>query len=413
MTENLETSKSEPSHLNQEETEISVLDLLVALGRKKHVFIGTVVVAVVIGILLALFLPKNYTAEVTLLPPQSQNSLSSMLSSELGGLGAMASLAGGSLGLKNPNDRYVAMFKSRTVEDAMVQKYGLMHEYHAKLLSAARKEFESHAKVDGDTKDGLIHISVTDRNPMRAAELANGYVAEFRDLSQHLAISEAAQRRLFYQSQMQQAQDQLTAAEAAMVKAEQQTGIIQVGGQTEALIQEGAQLRGQIAAKEAEIEGLRSFAASGNPNLQQAEQELSSLQQQLSALAGNGKGSDSDLLIPRGKLTDAEFDYLRKYRDVAYYQSIVNVLAQQYELAKLDEAKEGALIQVVDPAIPPDHKSSPKRGLILVASLLIGIFFGILFALLAEGWEALKNDPEDGAKIDAVRQAFRPRHSKA
>lgn len=413
MTENLETLKSEPSHGNQEEAEISVLDLLAALGRKKYIFIRTVVVAVVIGILLVLFLPKNYTAEVTLLPPQSQSSLGSMLSSELGGLGAMASLAGGSLGLKNPNDRYVAMFRSRVVEDAMVQKYGLMQEYHAKLLSVARKDFESHAKVDGTTKDGLIHISVTDRNPQRAAELANGYVAEFRDLSQHLAISEAAQRRLFYQSQMQQAQDQLTEAEAAMVKAEQQTGIIQVGGQTEALIQEGAQLRGQIAAKEAEIEGLRSFAAPGNPNLQQAEQELSSLQQQLSALAGNGKGAEGDLLIPRGKLTDAEFDYLRKYRNVAYYQSIVNVLAQQYELAKLDEAKQGALIQVVDPAIPPDHKSSPKRGLILVASLLVGIFFGILFALLAEGWEALKNDPENSAKIEAVRQAFRLRHSKA
>lgn len=413
MTENLETLKSEPSHGNQEEAEISVLDLLAALGRKKYIFIRTVVVAVVIGILLVLFLPKNYTAEVTLLPPQSQSSLGSMLSSELGGLGAMASLAGGSLGLKNPNDRYVAMFRSRVVEDAMVQKYGLMQEYHAKLLSVARKDFESHAKVDGTTKDGLIHISVTDRNPKRAAELANGYVAEFRDLSQHLAISEAAQRRLFYQSQMQQAQDQLTEAEAAMVKAEQQTGIIQVGGQTEALIQEGAQLRGQIAAKEAEIEGLRSFAAPGNPNLQQAEQELSSLQQQLSALAGNGKGAEGDLLIPRGKLTDAEFDYLRKYRNVAYYQSIVNVLAQQYELAKLDEAKQGALIQVVDPAIPPDHKSSPKRGLILVASLLVGIFFGILFALLAEGWEALKNDPENSAKIEAVRQAFRLRHSKA
>lgn len=413
MTENSMTLKPEPSVMKEEEAEISLLDLLVALGRKKHVFLWTVVIVLVIGILLALFLPKKYTAEVTLLPPQSHSSLSSMLSSELGGLGAMASLAGGGLGLKNPNDRYVAMFQSRTVEDAMVKKYGLMQEYHAKLLSVARKAFENHVQVDGSTKDGLIHIKVTDRNPQRAAELANGYVDEFRDLSQNLAISEASQRRLFYQSQMQQAQNQLAVAEAAMVKAQQQTGIIQVGGQTEALIQEGAQLRGQVAAKEAEIEGLRSFAAPGNPNLQQAEQELSSLQAQLSALAGNGKGTEGDLLVPRGKLTDAEFDYLRKYRDVAYYQSIVNVLAQQYELAKLDEAKEGALIQVVDPAIPPDHKSSPKRGLILVASLAVGVFLGILFALLSEGWDGLKRDPENWAKISDVRQAFRfkPRHS--
>lgn len=398
----------------QQEDEISLLDLLAALGRKKHIAGWTILVFLIIGALLVFLLPKEYTAEVTLLPPQqSSSSLSSLISSQLGGLGAVASLAGGSLGLKNPNDRYVAMFQSRTVEDAMIHKYGLMAEYHAKYLSAARKAFEHHTKVDGSTKDGLIHISVTDRNPKRAAELANGYVDQFRNLSQHLAISEAGQRRLFYQQQVDQVKDELTNAEEALVKTEQKSGMIQVGSQAEALIQEGAQLRGQIVAKEAEIEGLRSFAAPGNPNLLQAQQELASLHAQLAKLAGNGGNPEDELIVPKGKLPTAGLDYLRKYRDVTYYQTIFNVLSQQYEIAKLDEAKEGALIQVVDPAIPPDHKSSPHRALILIGSLAAGIFVGIFLALFAEGWDYLNRDDESRQKIEAVKQAFRRKPVKA
>ncbi|HCT59752.1 MULTISPECIES: GNVR domain-containing protein [Acidobacterium] len=396
----------------QQEDEISLLDLLAALGRKKHIAIRTIAVMLVIGILLAFLLPKKFTAEVTLLPPQQQSSLSSMLSSQLGGLGAVASLAGGGLGLKNPNDRYIAMFKSQTVEDAMIRKYGLMAEYHAKLMSAARKAFEGHVKLDGTTKDGLIHISVTDRSPARAAELANGYVEQFRKLSEHLAISEASQRRLFYQQQMAEAKSNLTNAEEALVKTEEKSGMIQVGSQAEALIQSGAQLRAQIAAKEVEIQGLQAFAAPGNPNLLQAQQELAGLRAQLAKLAGSGGNTKDQLIVPQGKLPVAGLDYLRKYRDVTYYQTIFNVLAQQYELAKIDEAKEGALIQVVDPAIPPDHKSAPKRLLILAGCLFAGIFLGVMLALLAEGWDHLNQDPHGRQQIEAVRQAFRRRPAK-
>jgi len=393
--------------------EISLLDLLAALGRKKHIALRTILVVFIIGVLLAFLLPKEYTAEVTLLPPLQQSSLGSMLSAQLGSLSAVASLAGGNLGIKNPNDRYVAMFKSQTVEDAMIKKYDLMAEYHDHYLYQARKDFEKHAKVDGDNKDGLIHISVTDRNPQRAAQLANGYVDQFRKLSEHLAISEASQRRLFYQQQMKQVKDQLDAAEEAFVKTEEKSGVIQVNSQAQALIQTGAQLRAQIAAKEVEIHALQAFAAPGNPNLLQAEQELAGLRAQLARLAGNGGNAEDELIVPKGKLPVAGLDYLRKYRDVTYYQTIFNVLAQQYELAKLDEAKEGALIQVVDPAIPPDHKSSPKRALILAGSLFGGVFLGIMLALLAEGWERLNLDPVSRQQIEAVRQAFRRRPGKA
>lgn len=235
---------------------------------------------------------------------------------------------------------------------------------------------------------------------------------QFRKLSEHLAISEASQRRLFYQQQMAEAKSNLTNAEEALVKTEEKSGMIQVGSQAEALIQSGAQLRAQIAAKEVEIQGLQAFAAPGNPNLLQAQQELAGLRAQLAKLAGSGGNTKDQLIVPQGKLPVAGLDYLRKYRDVTYYQTIFNVLAQQYELAKIDEAKEGALIQVVDPAIPPDHKSAPKRLLILAGCLFAGIFLGVMLALLAEGWDHLNQDPHGRQQIEAVRQAFRRRPAK-
>ncbi len=397
----------------KQEDEISLLDLLAALGRKKHIFLITVCLAVLFGVLRILVTPKTYTADTTLLPPQKQNSLSSMLSSQLGGLGAVASLAGGSLGLKNPNDMYVAMFRSRTVEDAMIRKYGLMKEYHAKLLSVARKDFESHTTVNGSTKDGLIHITVTDRNPKRAAQLANGYVAEFRDLSNHLAITSAGQRRMFYQQQMQRAQNNLTNAEATLEKTEEKSGMIEVSSQARALIQTGASLRAQIAAKEVEIQGMRSFATRNNPNLVQARQELKGLRAQLAQLAGKGGNPADELILPRGKIPSAGLKYLRQYRNVQYYQTIFDILAKQFEVAKLAEAREGALIQVVDRAIPPDYKSGPKRALMLAESLAAGIFLGVFLALAAAGWENLNQDPEKRAQMESVRAAFRLRRLKS
>ena len=394
------------SGAQQPKDEISLLDLLAAIGRKKHIVLITLAIFVIIGALLAFLLPKKYTAKTTLLPPQQHSSLSSMLASQLGGLGAIASLTGHGLGLKNPNDMYVAMFRSQTVEDAMIHKYGLMKEYHAKLLSVARKDFVKHSTVNGSTKDGLIHISVTDRNPKRAAELANGYVAQFKALSNHLAITAASQRRLFYQQQMKAAQKKLTSAEEALVKTEEKSGMIQVSSQARALIQTGANLRAQIAAKEVEIQGMRSFATSDNPNLVQAKEELTELRAQLTKLAGKGGNPEDQLILPRGKIPSAGLDYLRKYRDVQYYQTIFDILAKQFEVAKLAQARQGALIQVVDPALVPDWKSSPKRALILVASFAGGLFLGIFFALIAAGWENLKANPESREQLNAVREAF-------
>jgi uncharacterized protein involved in exopolysaccharide biosynthesis len=327
------------------------------------------------------------------------------LASQLGNLGSLGALAGGSLGLKNPNDMFVAMFKSRTVEDAMVQHFGLMQEYHAKYPSDARKAFESYAAVDGSAKDGMIHISVQDRDPRRAADLANGYVDQFRIQSQHLAITEASQRRLFFEQQLEQAKDNLANAEEAMKETEQKTGVIQLDSQARALIESAASLRAEVAAKEVQIQGMRTYATGENSQVVQAQQELESMRAQLAKLGGSEDSSTGGIIVPKGQVPEAGLEYVRKLRDVKYNETIFDILARQFEAAKLDEAKQGSLVQVVDPAVPPDRRSFPKRALIVIGATALGFFFGVFAALFEAGFRRVQDDPEAIVKLDLLRRA--------
>lgn len=387
-----------------QEREISLLDVLVLVAERKWTVLRVAGVCTLLATIIVFLLPKEYTAKVLLLPPQHSNSIATELASEMGNLGSLAQLAAPGLGIKNPNDMYVALLKSRTVEDAMVKDYGLMQEYHKRYLSEARKKFEHYTDVDGSGKDGLIHISIEDRNPQRAAELANGYVAQFRLLSEHLAITEASQRRLFFQQQLEQAKDNLADAEVALKKTQETTGLIQLDAQARALIESAAMLRAQITAKQVQIQAMSTFATGQNAQLVEAQQELASLQAQLAQLGGSDQ-SPTSLIVPKGKVPEAGLEYVRRLRDVKYYETVFDILARQYEIAKLDEAKEGAIIQVVDPAIPPDRKSFPPRALIILLSAIGGLLLGILVAFAGSAWERAKGDPETSAKIDAILNA--------
>lgn len=326
--------------------------------------------------------------------------------SQLGSLGSVASLAGGSLGLKNPNDLQVAMLKSRTVEDAMLDRFHLIDLYHAKRRSDARKTFESFVDIGNGAKDGLITIAVTDRDPQRATDMANAYVDEFKRWSATLAVTEASQRRLFFEQQLAQSKDNLATAEEELKKTEQKTGLIQLDSQARAVIELVAQLRAQIAAKEVQIQGMRSFATGDNPDLQMAEQELAGLRAQQAKMGANSDGTATEMLIPKGNMQEAGLEYVRKLRDVKYYETIFNLLARQYEAAKVDEARQGATIQVVDRAIVPDHRSSPKRTLIVLGSAVLGLLVGLVWLFAAEGLTRLSNNPVERPHLDSLRQAL-------
>ena len=394
--------------LTEEKTEISLLDLLILLAERKKTILSIAGCFALLAVVISLFLPKLYTATVTIIPPQQSTSAGNLaLASQLGNLGGgMAVLAGSTLGIKNPNDMYVAMLKSRTVEDGMIQRFGLMQEYRQRYPSNARKALESRTKIEGNGKDGLIHISIEDRDPNRAAELANGYVDQFRNLSGHLALTEASQRRLFFGQQLEEAKNNLAKAEESMKETEQKTGLIQLSGQASALIQAAVSLRAQIAAKEVEIQSLRTFATDQNAQLVQAEKEREGLRAQLAKLGGTGGDGDAGMIVPKGVVPQAGLEYLRKERDVKYYETIFELLARQFEAAKVDEAKQGALVQVVDTAVPPDRRSSPHRAIIVIVATLVGLMVGIFVALIQAVFQAMEGDPQKSTKLSLLRSAL-------
>jgi tyrosine-protein kinase Etk/Wzc len=394
-------------------TEVTLLDVVALLAGRRRFILRFVLGALLLAVAVSFLLPVRYEAHILLLPPQQNSSMSAMLMGQLANLGSLASLAGGSLGLKNPVDMYVSLLTSRTVEDAMIQRFGLMSEYREKKLSGARKELEYRTTVVAGSKDGLIRITVEDRDPKRAAELANGYVEEFRKLSASLAITEAARRRLFFESQLQQAKNDLADAEEAMKKTEQSTGVLQIDSQARSLIESAAVLRGQVVAKQVQIQGMRSFAAEDNPELVLAKQELASLQSQLQQLAGSQHDSESDIILSRGKVTSSGLDYIRRLRDVKYRETVFELLAKEFEIAKLDEAREGSIVQVVDPAITSDKRSSPHRMLIIIASTVLAVFVAVFWVLLQQSWDRTFAVRENRRRLQAIKDRWRESPERA
>ena len=381
--------------------EISLPELLATLARRRRLIAEGVLLGVLLGLVFC-FLPSKYTASTAILPPQQGSSSGSALMAQLGSLGSVASLASGGLGLKNPNDLQVAMMKSRTVEDAVIDRFHLMQLYKAKRLSDARKKLESRVAIDNGAKDGLIRLSVTDHDPQRAADMANGYIDIYKAFSATMAVTEASQRRLFFEQQLSQAKDNLASAEEELKKTEQRTGLIQLDSQARATIESVAQLRAQISAKDVQIRAMRSFATGENPDLQMAEQELAGLQAEQAKMGASG-GTSNALLVPKGVMQESGLEYVRKVRDVKYYETIFDLLARQFEAAKVDEAKQGAVLQVVDRAIVPDKRSWPTPSLILPAALALGVLLGIAAAFVAEWYERFKRDPVEGARLNTLR----------
>lgn len=396
-----------PSIQPSVQDDLTFLDVLLLITQRKKLVGMVTATSTAIALILAFALPQQYTATVIILPPQGGSSMSSMLASQLAGMGsAVTGMAGGVLGMKNINDMYVSMLKSRSVEDAVIQRYGLQSEYRKTYLADTRKELEKYATIDGSTKDGLIRLNFSDRNPNRAAEVANGYVEQFRNLSQHLAITEASQRRVIFENQLEKTQTDLENADEALKRTQLSTGMVQVDGQARAMIDSAARLRAQIVAKEVQIEAMRSYAGDENPALTQAQTELDGLREQFNRLVGSKGGSRDDVFLPKGQVPQAGLEYVRRLRDVKYYEAIFDVLAKQLELAKLDEAREGAFIQVVDPAVPPEKKSFPKRGLFTIAGVAVGFTFGIMLALLQGGLARMQANPVTKDKLDLVKRSL-------
>ena len=366
----------------------SLLDVALPLAQSwKLLLFGPLLVGL-LALAIAFVLPQWFTSRTSILPPQQQ---SSVATTALAQLGALSGLAGAVTGAKSPTDQYVALLRSTTLSDHIIDAFDLMRIYDAKYREEARKELARNVRVTAGRKDGLISIEVDDTQAKRAADMANRYVEELRRLSSQLVLTEAQQRRGFFESQLKDTRGRLTAAQLAL----QSSGFSEAALRADARASaEGyARLAAQATAAEVRLQTLRRNLADSTPEVQQAVSTLTALRAQLGRLEGPNAVS-------------ANQDYVAKYRELKYQETLFELLARQYELARLDESREGALIQVVDEAKPAERKSWPKRGLLAVAATLAAFMGIVMFLIAGHAWRRATQDPQTAQKIVRLRAAI-------
>jgi tyrosine-protein kinase Etk/Wzc len=385
--------------------EVRLIDVLIQLAYRKWLIAKVTCIAVFAGVVFALVQPVRYMATTKIMPPQQTQSAASMMNQATSAGGAsLAAFTGGGLGVKNPNDIYVGLLTSRPIADAIIQKFGLAKVYHAKDMTQARKELAGYTQVTSE-KAGFIAISVTDRDKKRVAEMANAYTDQLRILTKTLAVTEASQRRLFYEEQLTQAKEALVAGELAFQRVQQQKGLVQLDVQAKVMIEDISALRAQIAAKQVEAQVLRSYSTEQNPDLQLAEKQLSFLQAEEARMEQNNH-APGFAGLGLGNVPTAGLEYLRAEHELTYRQARFDMLLKQYDVAKLDEAKEAAIIQVVEPAIIPDRKSSPKRALLGLLFSITGFFAGCLLSLIMWRKTVLLSDQHSGREFRILKFAL-------
>lgn len=383
--------------------EFDLLDLLLVIAERKN----TIILATVIGMLIAtgLVLLKHpvFTAKAVVLPPQQGQSSAGLLTQ----LGNLASLTGlGSSAAKDPNDLYMAVLQSNTVEDGLIKRLNLMAAYKTKKLTQARFTLASSSKFVSE-KGGMISITVKDEDPHRAAQIANAYVDGLHDINSRLIIGEAAVRRNFFAQQLALEKDRLTDAEIALQQTEERTGAISPTGQTGVVISQVASLQAQIIGREVQLDALRTSSTDQNPDVIRMNNEIAGMREQVRALESVQKGrKPGDISLTSRSLPEYQVAFLRKQRDVQYHTLIFDLIARQFEAARLDEAKASPLIQVLDTAEPPERKSGPYRALWMLVGLILGFIFGCVRVIGSYVHSRVVADPDNAARLAQFQRAL-------
>jgi uncharacterized protein involved in exopolysaccharide biosynthesis len=384
--------------------EFTMLEFLIQIIRHKWLIAKMTGICLAVGLILCFVLPVRYTAITRIMPPKQSQSMASLLINQTG-IGALSQATGGGSLLGDPNSIYIGLLKSRPIADQIIRQYGLESVYHAKDLTEARNKLKGYTSIVSESST-LISIAVTDKDKKRAADIANSYTVQLRILSRNISTTEASRRREYFEDQLKSQEDALVRSELAFQQVQQSKGLIRLDVQAGALINNVALLRAQIAAKQVQLESLRSFSTENNSEVQLAERELAGLRDQVLQMENHGRPSGSSDIALKD-VPKAGLDYIRAQREVQYQQSFLDVLLRQYEAAKLDEAREAAVIQVVEPAVEPDRKSSPHRLAILAISLFIGLFIGCLSAIVLHRLEMESLDPEGSVALTRLKLAFR------
>ena len=376
--------------IETEDDEISLLDLLQVVADNLRLLVLGPLAAGLLALGCTFIITPSFTATTKFMPPQQQQSGAASL---LAGLGALGGLGGAAAGIKNPADQYIAFLKSRSVQDALVDRYKLMERYEAQSREDARKQINGNVQVAAG-KDGLITIDVSDKDPSFAAQLANAHIEELGKLMNRLAITEAQQRRVFFEKQLTNAKDNLVKSEQSLRSSGVNRSALKAN--PVAAVEALAKLKATITAQEIKLASMRGYLNEAAPEFKQAQTELMAMRSQMD------RAEKADPSASGG----SDGDYIAKYRDFKYHETLFELFAKQYEMARVDESREGALIQVVDVAVPPERKSSPKKAQIAVITTLAAGFALLLFVFIQQALRGAAQSPQSAEKLVRLRQAF-------
>lgn len=366
---------------HQQDEEISLIELATILGEEKKILFGLPIAAGLVAVVVSLLMTPIYTATTTLLPPQSNQGGAAALLGQLGGLGGLAGLDIGG-GASSP-EMFVTMLQSRSAKDKIIKRFDLMNRWELEFRADVYQRLDKIIAISTDKKTGLITIAVDDKEPAFAAAIANAYFEVLKELLIRIAITEAQQKRAFFEEQFVKAKDELADAEVALKDVQERTGLIQLEGQATATFEAIAQLRAEVTRREAQLAALRSFATPSNPEYRRVSSELASLRAQLSETEKSTGARSEDLTaFSTGKLPEKGLEFIRAFRDVKYSEAVFEIMAKQFELAKVEESKDLSNIQQLDKASTPEKKSKPNRLIIVLASVISATLIATVLALL-------------------------------
>jgi uncharacterized protein involved in exopolysaccharide biosynthesis len=392
--------------LERDEVRLRVAHYVRTVWSERTFLVRLSVLGLALGLLVAFLIPARFTSTTRLMPPDNQSGSSlamaaaSMDGSRAGGFGA---LAGDLLGLKSTSDVFVGILTSRTVQDQIIEQFDLKRVYGVRRMQDARVKLAGSTGISVDRKSQFITVTVTDRSPQRAEGMAKAYVEQLNRLVSDLSTSSARRERIFLEGRLAQVNQDLESAEKEFSQFASKNSAVDLKEQGRAMVEAAATLQGELMFAQSELEGLRKIYSDSNVRVQAAKARIAELQSQLNKFAGKDQpstlGPDSnaaDLYPSIRKLPLLGVAYADLYRRTKVQEAVYELLIREYELAKVQEAKEIPTVKVLDPADLPEKKTFPPRLLIGASTMFLAFLGGIVFLLAYKGWN--EKDPHDLSK---------------
>lgn len=384
---------------NPDSDEINLLDLLLVLARNWKMIIGVPCVVAVITAIITLFMPNVYTAKAMILPGDDNGG--GMMSAMMAQMGGLAALAGGGLGGTTKVDLYVTMLKSEILKDPLIDRFNLIALNKAKLRASVYKTLDGNSAISAGKKDGIITIAVSDKDPKLAAAIANGYVEELGRLAAKFSMSGAGMNRVFLEERLTKARVDLAAAEDTLKKFQTKNKAVAVTDQAKATLEGVALLRAQLIAQEVQLATLKRQLTDQSQSVKTARATIGNLRGQIARMEGGGSGGSMPGV---GAMPQLGQEYMRLMREFKIQESLVELLTKQYEMTKLNEAKDVVPFQVFQSAKVPELKSKPKRSLIVILATVTSGFLMVLLAFVRE--YALKMNDEDRERWQELQRVL-------